>query len=82
MIHKMTGDLDSAIACWEKARRLNPEWASIYFNLGLAWMEKRDFKKAIAFLRTYQEKWGASLPAAEKKRLSSFIQTCLDNLKN
>jgi len=44
------GKLDDAIQDFEKAKKTNPEKASVYTNIGRAYMLKNDYKKAINYL--------------------------------
>ena len=44
----MKGDYDKAIADFDQALRINPNYADAYHNRGLAWAKKGDYGKAIA----------------------------------
>ena len=46
--YDIKGDTDRAIADFDAAIRLKPEFADAYINRGLAWIEKRDYERAIA----------------------------------
>jgi Tfp pilus assembly protein PilF len=44
--------LDSAITELEQSCRINPKFYHAYYNLGLAWMAKHDYKSALKSLET------------------------------
>lgn len=81
MIYRITGNINGAIFCWEKALELNPDWPQVHYHLGLARMEKGEWAKALSLFKTYEKRWGAILSPAEKDRLSSLIQACQDKLR-
>lgn len=81
MIYRAAGNLEGAIFCWEKTLELNPEIDPAYYFLGIAYMEKGGYKKALSLLGIYQKKRGQKLSQEEKNRLSSLIKACEENLK-
>ncbi len=57
IFHADRGELDKAIAEFEKAVRLNPAAYEAYYNMGLAYMKKGDYKKAAEnFERVYRNR--------------------------
>jgi hypothetical protein len=44
--------------------------------LGLAYMDKKDFIKALRLLTVYREKYSSSLSPDEKNKLETLINTC------
>ncbi len=81
MIYRLIGNIDGAIYCWEKALELSHESPQIYYFLGLAYMEKAQFQKALPLFKTYLEKTGAALSKDEKEKLIFLIQTCEERIK-
>ncbi len=56
IFHAREGDLDKAIAEFEKAVRLYPGAHEAYYNMGLVYMDKGDYKKAAEnFERVYEK---------------------------
>ena len=70
------GNLDGAIYCWEKTLEMNPDLSLIFYNLGLAYLEKGDKVKALDSFIKFKEKHGADLSARESQDLDSLIQKC------
>lgn len=48
---KREGKLEQAIACYQKAIEINPQWALSYFNLGQALVRQEKFDEAIEAYR-------------------------------
>lgn len=74
--YRQQGNLDGAIYCWEKALELRPDFAPIIYNLGLAYMDKKDFIKALRLLTEYREKYSSSLSPDENSKLETLINIC------
>jgi tetratricopeptide (TPR) repeat protein len=74
--YRQQGNLEGAIYCWEKALELRPDFAPAIYNLGLAYMDKKDFIKALRLLTVYREKYSSSLSPDEKNKLETLINTC------
>ncbi len=70
------GNLDGAIYCWEKTLELNPDLSLLFYNLGLAYLEKGDKVKALDSFIKFKEKHGTDLSARESQDLDSLIQKC------
>jgi tetratricopeptide (TPR) repeat protein len=47
--------VDEAVAYFEMAAKIKPEWPKPYHRIGLAWLNKGDFDKALAGLRKFVE---------------------------
>ena len=72
----MMGRLDEAVASWEKALSLNPNYDLALYNVGLAYLEKGDKKQALqSFLRYLQVK-GRTISEAEQKEIADLIEKC------
>ncbi|MCK7478163.1 MAG: tetratricopeptide repeat protein [Candidatus Moduliflexus flocculans] len=50
-----TSAIDEAVAFFEMAAKIKPEWPKPYHRLGLAFLNKGDFDKALANLRKFVE---------------------------
>jgi arylsulfatase A-like enzyme len=72
---------DRAIASLEIAQRLRPDLTNIDFQLGLAFMDKRDFAKARSHLVAFKDKTYGTLSAQERANLDHLIQTCAAALR-
>ena len=73
---KMRGDAAGAVAAWEKALELKPDFGYPLYNLGLIYAGRGNMSKALMYLLRYKEKYYASLSAGEKAKLDSLIAGC------
>ncbi len=71
-----SGDVDEAIAAWEKAAAINPRDDSSTYNLGLAYMKKGDKARALRSFETYLELKKDTLTPEEKGRVLDLIAKC------
>jgi arylsulfatase A-like enzyme len=71
------GQADRAIAALETARKLAPELANIDYQLGLAFLAKRDFGNAYVRLVAFRERVFRTLTAEEKAGLDALIRKVL-----
>jgi len=78
--YRQAGNLDGAIHCWEKAIELNPDFVTILYRLGLAYMEKEDYRKSLYFFSQYQRR-SPSLPEEVRKNVESLIRACKAKLQ-
>jgi arylsulfatase A-like enzyme/Flp pilus assembly protein TadD len=76
MAYRQAGNLEGAIYCWERALDLNPDFCPVLYNLGLAYMDKSNYAKALLFLNEYHKKCLNSLSSKDRKNLESLIQIC------
>jgi arylsulfatase A-like enzyme/Flp pilus assembly protein TadD len=76
MAYRQQGNLDGAIYCWEKALELKADFGPVVYNLGLAYMDKKDFVKALRLLTEYRDKHSSYLSPDENKKLETLINTC------
>jgi len=76
MAYRQAGNLEGAISCWEKALALNPDFGPVLYDLGLAYMDKTDYARALRFLNEYYKKYLHSLSPEDRKNLESLIQIC------
>ena len=74
--YTLTGNLDGAIYCWERALQLMPDFDQALYSLGLAYYDKGEPSKALDYLSRYQERYGHLLPPGERKKLEDLIQRC------
>jgi arylsulfatase A-like enzyme/Flp pilus assembly protein TadD len=76
MAYRQAGNLEGAIYCWEKVLDLDPDFGPVLHDLGVAYMDKMDYVKALRFLNEYYKKYLHSLSPEDRKSLESFIQIC------
>jgi arylsulfatase A-like enzyme/Flp pilus assembly protein TadD len=76
MAYRQTGNLEGAIYCWEKALELEPESGPVLYDLGLAYMDRTDYAKALRVLNEYHKKYSHELSPEVRKKLESSIQFC------
>lgn len=75
-VYRTMGDLDSAIFCWGKALEISPNHRFALYNLGTAYLDRGDKKKALTYLTQYKEHYYSILPAAEKASLDADLAKC------
>jgi len=68
---------DRAIELLQKARALAPDLVNVEYQLGLAYLQKRDFGNAYAHLVAFKERVYGTLTATEKAGLDALIQKVL-----
>ena len=73
---KMRGDVTGAVASWEKALELNPDFGFPLYNLGLIHISRGDPARALGYLLRYKDKYYDSLPVDEKAALDRLIAEC------
>ena len=73
---KILGRLDEAIADWEKALALNPQFDFPAYNLAVSYLEKGDKAKALEYCRRYLEIKGRTITAEERRDIQSLIEKC------
>jgi len=74
--YSLTGNLDGAIYCWERALELKPDSDEALLSLGLVYLDKGEGAKALGYLNKYKERYGHLLPLEERERLENLIQKC------
>lgn len=73
---KIAGNTTEAIACWEKAVALDPNYDLPVYNLALAYLEKGDKTRALAFCRKYLSIKGIAITEEERRDIESLIDRC------
>ncbi len=73
---KMRGDAGGAVAAWEKALELKPDFDFPLYNLGLVQIARGNKSKALAYFLRYKEKYYGSLSAGEQAKLDGLIAEC------
>ena len=71
-----SGNVDEAIAAWEKAVAADPQDAFSTYNLGLAYFDKGDKPRALRCFETYLDLRKNTLTAEEKGRILDLIEKC------
>jgi Flp pilus assembly protein TadD len=74
--YKIMGKKEEAIANWEKSLELNPEYDFPLYNLAVAYLEKGDPTRALAYGQRYLAVKGNALTAGERKEIESLIEKC------
>jgi tetratricopeptide (TPR) repeat protein len=72
-----SGQTDQAITMLETARNIKPDLVSVEYQLGQAFLAKRDYERAYAHLLAYKERAYQDLSPGERASLDSAIQECL-----
>ena len=73
---KILGRKDEAIADWEKALALNPQFDYPAYNLAVSYLEKGDKAAALEYCRRYLEIKGKAITVEEKRDIQSLIEQC------
>ena len=76
-----SGQFDRAIASLETARSLKPDLVNVEYQLGLAFLQKRDFAKAHAHFVAFKDRIYGTLTAEEKTNLDRLIQECAARIR-
>ncbi len=74
--YRLLGDVDAAIASFERALALEPGHKLALFNLGTALFDRGDKAGALRALTDYKKRYGPALPAREKADLEALIARC------
>jgi arylsulfatase A-like enzyme/Flp pilus assembly protein TadD len=72
----LQGDTDGAIANWEKAIKLQPDYEFTVYNLAYAYFEKGDKTRALVFYRRYLDLKGVNLMPQERQEIEAMIEKC------
>ena len=73
---KAIGKVDEAIAVWEKAVELDPDYDFPIYNLGVAYLEKEDKTQALKYFERYLVLKGDALTPEERREINAFIKKC------
>ncbi|HSO23298.1 MAG TPA: tetratricopeptide repeat protein, partial [Chondromyces sp.] len=65
------GDLDAAIAAWERARQINPDAVELLFNLGLVHAQAGHLVEAIGSFEAFAER---AEPGPQRERALALAQ--------
>jgi tetratricopeptide (TPR) repeat protein len=76
VVSRLTGDPDSAIRYLRKALEAKPGYGDALYNLGMAYLDKKDYSRALEVFQDYRKKYGSVLPQADMKRLDDLIREC------
>ncbi len=71
---KILGDTDAAVASWEKAAALDPRYDLPVYNLAVAYLEKGDKGRALAYCRKYLSIKGKDITPEEQKDIDSLLR--------
>jgi len=73
---KIIGESDAAVANWEKAAQLDPNYDLPVYNLAVAYLEKGDKARALAYCRKYLSLKGKNITAEEQTDIDLLIRQC------
>lgn len=73
---RLLGRRDEAVANWEKAVELKPDFDMAIFNLAVAYLEKGDKAKALLSCQRYLEVRGRAITPEERREIDALIQKC------
>lgn len=74
--YRAAGRREAATELWEKAVALDPEYAMPYYNLGRAYIEARDFQRALGALEKYRTLRAGRMSPEEEREIADLIQRC------
>jgi arylsulfatase A-like enzyme/Flp pilus assembly protein TadD len=70
------GDLDAAIANWEQAVSLKPDFAFPLYNLGLSHLARGNKAKALEYFTRYKQGFYQTITEDERHKLDALIAKC------
>lgn len=71
--YKFKNQEKKAIAEWEKAIEINPDYIDAYFNIGISYLHIGDKAAALKHLLLCKQRLGAKLPAKDRQQLDRLI---------
>jgi tetratricopeptide (TPR) repeat protein len=71
-----TDNLEGGIYCLEKSLEIQPDQGPVIYNLGLAYFNKGDKKKALGYLSRFKQKHAHLLSPAQRRELEGLIKKC------
>ncbi len=81
IIFSKKGNLDVALKFYKKAEVLDPNNASLLFNMALLYDKEKDFKNALIYYQKYLTLYTTKIPTAEKKRIQNRIYLLMNYLR-
>ncbi len=73
---KLVGDTAKAVASWERAVALDPQYDLPVFNLAVALLETGDKTRALTFFQKYLTLKGDAISPEERREVESLIDQC------
>jgi tetratricopeptide (TPR) repeat protein len=70
---KFSNRIGEAIQDWNTALKLQPDFADVYFNLGITYLQTGNKSEALEILSACKEKLFNRLPPSEQRRLDRLI---------
>lgn len=77
-VYKFIGQIDNAIAVWEKSLDLDPDYDFPIHNLGVAYLEKGYKAQALKYFERYLFLKDRTLPFEERQKILELIRMCKD----
>jgi arylsulfatase A-like enzyme/tetratricopeptide (TPR) repeat protein len=71
--YRFKNQVKKAIADWEKAIEINPDYIDAYFNIGISYLQIGDKTSALKHLLSCKERLAAKLPAKDRRQLERLI---------
>jgi len=71
--YKFKNQEKKAIADWEKAIEINPDYIDAYFNIGISYLHIGDKAAALKHLLLCKQRLAAKLPAKDRQQLDRLI---------
>jgi arylsulfatase A-like enzyme/Flp pilus assembly protein TadD len=71
-----TNNLEGGIYCLEKALEIKPDQGPVVYNLGMAYFNKGQKEKALAYFTRFKKEYSRLLSPAERKKLDDLIEEC------
>jgi arylsulfatase A-like enzyme/Flp pilus assembly protein TadD len=71
-----TNNLEGGIYCLEKSLDIQPDQGPVIYNLGMAYLNKGDKEKALAYFTRFKKEYSHLLPPTELKNLDDLIKKC------
>ncbi|MBN2346149.1 MAG: sulfatase-like hydrolase/transferase [Candidatus Aminicenantes bacterium] len=72
-VYQRTGRTAEAIACWEKALAIKPDYDLPRVNLGITLMQAGRAAEALEHFLEYRRRFAATMPEKEKQRIERLI---------
>jgi len=75
-VYLQTGNLEGGIYCLEKSLEIQPDQGPVLYNLGLAYFNRGDKKKALDLFTRFKNNHAGRLSTAQRSELDDLIKKC------
>lgn len=76
VLARLAGKADLAVQYLKKAVEIKPGYGDALYNLGMAYLDQKNYSGAMATFEDYKQKFASSLSQADRKRLDELIEEC------